>query len=321
MRTQSTIPGTVQAPTSSTVKTELEPTAAPDAAAELADPVEGGGALVCAPIEEAEPAKQNKPLPASDTRDQELNCTVSIYQAELADWKLGGLALSGLASQLHDWADELWTEFVPAQWKGRAVSKPGFLFVFDREPSRILGHYHRGRNQAGIRWEISINPANLSRLSPIQIASIVLHELLHCFEDIVGSAPRSHNGYHSTWLRKLANQLGIPCTKFGCSCGIRPASAFMDWATRHGLKGTPLLHPVPELVEPAKQKRQPWICECPTGRAVTVYVPTGSKLLARCERCQALFRPRGGFAGHAASPAAPGAPSSTHQLQHSGESI
>jgi hypothetical protein len=34
----------------------------------------------------------------------------------------------------------------------------------------------------------------------------------------------------------------------------------------------------------------PWICECPRGKATTVYVPTGSKLQAHCDLCGAPFR-------------------------------
>jgi hypothetical protein len=321
VRTQPGFPGTIQAAVLSTVKTELELSEAADATAGFNPRVGVGAALGCAPTEEAEAPSQKTPIPDSDTRDQELNTTVSIYQAELADWKLRGLSLSGLASQLHDWADELWTQFVPAKWKGCTISKPGFFFVFDWEPSRILGHYHPGRNQAGIRWEISVNPANLPRLSEIQIASVVLHEQLHAFEDMVGAAPRSRNGYHSSWLRKHAGQLGIPCTQFGCTCGIRPESPFMDWARHRGLAGSPLLKLITAPVEQAKQKRQPWICQCPSGRAITVYAPTGSKLLARCESCGALFRPKGGLTRLAFTTPVPEAASSTEQFGCSDECI
>lgn len=239
-----------------------------------------GADLGCAPNTEPEP------------RDDELNAAISSFQAELTDWKLADLSLSGLARRLHSWADQLWTEFLPKDWKGGAVEKPSFLFLFEWESPRVLGHYRPGRNATGCRWEISLNPANLTRLSEIEVASVALHELLHCFEDIAGSAPSSRNGYHSAWLRKIADQLGIPCTRFGCTCGIRPKSPFSDWANRHGLKGVPVLSIVPERAEPPSPKRRAWVCNCPEGLVVTVHVASGSKLRARCEVCGDIFYPK-----------------------------
>lgn len=239
--------------------------------------------LECAPNDAAMTKGRTEP------RDEQLNAAISNYQSNLPDWKLADLSLSDLASRLHQWADDLWNELIPKEWKGRAVTKPNFLFQFEWESPRILGHYHPGRNAAGCRWEISLNPANFTRLTEIQVASVVLHELLHCCEDLAGSAPSSHNGYHSVWLRKVASELGIPCTRFGCTCGIRPDSPFSDWSRYHGLQGTPILQIVPESPELTKQKRRPWICACPPGKAVTVHVAAGSNLRARCEVCGVLF--------------------------------
>lgn len=227
-------------------------------------------------------------------RDEEFNTAISQFQAELSDWNLDNLSLSDLARHLQDWGDDLWLEFLPKEWKGVPIAKPVLLFLFERESRRILGHYHPGRNGAGLRWEISVNPANLHRLSQIEIAGIVLHEELHAFEDLVGSAPQSSNGYHSSWLRNTAEQLGIPCTRFGCTCGIRPGSPFADWAARHGLTGRPVLAMLSESEarpEP-KQKRRSWVCNCPAEKVVRVYVASGSTLRARCELCGALFRPQ-----------------------------
>jgi hypothetical protein len=224
--------------------------------------------------------------------DKELNAKISSYQTNLLDWKLAGLSLSDLAARLHNWADNLWSEFVPKAWKETSVAKPNFLFLFEWESPRVLGHYRPGRNAAGCRWEISLNPVNLTRLSEIEVASVALHELFHCFEDIVGSAPTSRNGYHSTWLRNIADQVGIPCTRFGCTCGIRPGSPFSEWARRQALTGTPVLKLIPEHVEPAKPKRKPWVCNCTSGQAITIHVAVGSRLRARCEVCGTLFHPK-----------------------------
>jgi hypothetical protein len=250
-----------------------------------------GAVLGCAPNKGAA-TNGDSDAASREPHDEELNAAISSFQAELQDWTLANLSLSTLASRLQEWANSLWTEFLPKEWKGGVVAKPSLLFLFEWEPPRRLGHYRPGRNAAGCRWEISVNPANLSRLSEIQIASVALHELLHCFEDIVKSAPRSHNGYHSAWLRTMANQLGIPCTRFGCTCGVRPDSAFMGWATRHELKGTPVLSINPEDAEAPTPKRKAWVCNCPNRFVVIVHVASGSTLKARCEVCGALFHPR-----------------------------
>src|ERR1035437_159236 len=156
-----------------------------------------GAVLGCAPNKGAA-TNGDSDAASRVPRDEELNTAISSFQAELPDWTLANLSLSALASRLPEWANSLWTEFLPKEWQGGVVAKPSLLFLFEWEPSRTLGHYRPGRKAAGCRWEISVNPANLNRLPEIQVASVALHELLHCFEDIVKSAPRSHNGYHST---------------------------------------------------------------------------------------------------------------------------
>jgi predicted SprT family Zn-dependent metalloprotease len=250
--------------------------------------------LGCSPNKETGRSGDHTPSPEPVPRDEELNAAISLFQADLPDWKLANLALNELASTVRDWAHTLWAEFVPDEWKGCAVPRPTFFFVFQRESPRILGHYHRGRNGAGFRWEISLNPTNLPRLSEIEIASVVLHEELHAFEDLVHCAPRSPNGYHSAWLRRTADRLGIPCTKFGRTCGIRPNSPFSDWAGRYRLGGTPILTMISDRAESPKPKRKLWRCDCPEGKAVKVYTATGSDFRARCEHCGRLFQPQEG---------------------------
>jgi hypothetical protein len=239
----------------------------------------GSGELGCAPHTDID----------LSPRDAELNASVSVYQAQLQNWTCWGISLSDLTARFHQWAPELWAQFVPSEWAGRPIARPEFVFVFERQASHILGHYLPGRNAAGLRFQISVNPVNLPQLPEIKVAAILLHELFHAFEDLAATAPQSHNGYHSSWLRKTTDAVGIPCTAFGCMCGVRPESPFMNWALRRELSGTPMLVAEPGEQRRAKEKRRPWICDCPAEEAITIYAPSAARLRARCELCNARF--------------------------------
>ena len=148
-------------------------------------------------------------------------------------------------------------------------------------------------SETSIGQEISINPRHLVRRSEIEAAETVLHELLHCFEALAGTAPRSQNNYHSAWFRRTAEQLGIPCTRYGATLGIRDPSPFMEWARERGLKGRPAGSvETADLPPTSAPKRIAWVCSCPNEVAVAVRVASGSELRARCLRCGALFERR-----------------------------
>lgn len=229
-------------------------------------------------------------LPGSD---EAINQAVARFQVGLSEWTYRGVELGDVIGNVRAWTRELWDRFIPDEWAGRPVKRPPILFRFESESPRILGHYQPGRNDIGCRWEISLNPRHLPSRSEIELAETVLHELLHCFEDLAGTAPRSHNNYHSAWFRKTADALGIPCSRYGATLGIREPSPFMDWAHKRGLSGCPAVCvSLPDLPPARAPKRFAWACDCPPDVAVTVQVARGSELDARCQRCGALFRKR-----------------------------
>jgi len=226
--------------------------------------------------------------------DDAMNRDLAAYQDHLNDWHYGGADLAQAVTKIRNWSAELWPRFVPAEWKGQAVVQPQILFRFYRDGTAVLGHYHRGRNDAGLRWEVSINPRHLQHRSEAQVASTVLHELLHCFEDITGTMPKSRNNYHSAWFRRHAKFLGIPCTTYGHDLGIADPSPFAVWAHERGLSFESEMLATASAVNEVhvRPKRAAWICDCPQDQLVVVLVAAGAELRARCGRCGAEYRRR-----------------------------
>lgn len=223
-------------------------------------------------------------------RDTRPNVVLAQHQHALPDWTYGAFDLAAFAQRLRSWSSSLVSEFFPN------VSAPEFLFRFEQERPRVLGHYVPGRNDLGLRWEISINPRHLGRPEG-EIAAVLLHEVLHWCEEATSTPPRSRNGYHSGWFRTRAAGFGIPCTRYGASLGIAVPSRFSRWAAAHNLD----LHHVTrsEVLDPTIQdpravpKRVAWVCACPPGELVIVQVARASELRAHCDRCGAPFQRKG----------------------------
>jgi len=225
--------------------------------------------------------------------DEEINKLVAEYQDKLETWELGPIDLASHVRKVRDWGAELWSRFLPEVAGGKKLGQPDILFCFHWDRPRRLGHYRPGRNALGLRWEISINPRHLSRRSEVEVAETVLHELLHCYEDLTDTAPRSRNNYHSAWFRETAERLGIPSSRYGASLGIVDPSPFMEWARERGLKHEAVPpRPKDPVSAPQAPKRVAWVCDCPPDKAVTVQVARGSELRARCEICGTAFKRR-----------------------------
>ena len=226
------------------------------------------------------------------TKDMEINNAIAHYQDELNGWNQGPLKLNDIVKKIRRWAQSLWKYFIPEVCNGKRIIMPTILFKFEQIHPRVLGHYQPGRNSLGLRWEIGLNPKFFYQRTDIETASVVLHESFHCYEDIIGAAPRSTNNYHSVWFRKRAEKLGIPCTLYGRELGLRDSSPFFDWAQKHGLSGEPMLRKEDLKVKPKKSKRVVWICFCPPEIRISVLVARGSELNARCESCGVFFKKR-----------------------------
>jgi hypothetical protein len=218
--------------------------------------------------------------------DNTISRAIAGHQDALTDWSYGPVDLADEVRKIRSWSRDLLHAFFPSR------CAPQFVFRFEREGPRVLGHYVPGRNDAGLRWEISINPRHLCTRSERQVAAVLLHELLHSFEEAVRPPRRTANGYRSAWFRSFAEELGIPCTRYGAELGIITPSRFTSWADERGLRedATSEIQAAALVVDEPLSKRVPWVCACPPAVLVTVQVPRGSELLARCERCDELFK-------------------------------
>ena len=224
--------------------------------------------------------------------DEAINRAIAQYQ-DRTGWIYGAIDLSKIICRIRGWSRDLWTRFVPDNWQGRPIKQPPILFRFEWEGPHILGHFQPGRNDIGLLWEISLNPRCFPYRTEIEIAETILHEIFHCFEDLAGIAPRSRGGYHSVFLRKSLDDLGIPCSRHGATLGIRDESPFIDWARERGLKGSPAVSvETTDLPAASTPKRAVWVCGCPPDIAVAVSVASASSLHARCEKCGETFKRR-----------------------------
>lgn len=232
---------------------------------------------------------------AATPNDESFNVAVASFQDALTDWAYGGRELAPILKKIRTWSAELWQRFIPRTWNGRDIAQPPVCFVFCEERPNINGHYRTKRNQVGMKWEISINPRCLSRACEAEVASTVLHELSHCFEDLAKPerrARRTRSNYHTMWFREHAHAIGIPCSVHGERQGIIDGSRFASWATQRGLsfQGAMLIPEPGADVRRGPAKRENWVCDCPEVRLVRVMVATGKDLKARCLTCGGTFR-------------------------------
>jgi len=230
------------------------------------------------------------------TSDEAINLSIARLQDVAPDWKSGSLDLSTWARTIRDWVDDLWPTFIPPRFGDRPIQPPRLLLSFRRERACVLGHYRPGRNDAGLRFEVSVNPRHLAERPKADVAATVLHELLHSFEDLAGTARLHRNNYHSAWFRQTASTIGIPCSRYGADLGIRPGGPFSAWVARQRLETDGERRVQADVSDQAAQGARPkrivWTCACRKAVAVSLLVVRGADLSARCERCGERFRRR-----------------------------
>lgn len=107
--------------------------------------------------------------------DDKINQSIAVFQDRASDWEY-----NEIARKVHEWIPSLWDTLIPATWRGHHVLRLTVLVCFARTGQGNLGHYRPGRNDSGFKWEINLNARTLGSRSEVQLASTVLHELLHC---------------------------------------------------------------------------------------------------------------------------------------------
>lgn len=151
----------------------------------------------------------------------------------------------------------------------------------DRLPVSRLGHYRTGHNGFGLKGEIALNTGYLSRLSKWEVLGVLLHELLHAWQDAHGTPGTSN--HHNWEFRHKALSLGLIVDARGVT-GFSDTSAFKDLLRHRGVE-------VPEGEIPPRQrakgmsKLKKWSCSC--GVNVRCARPD---FYAQCLECGQVFK-------------------------------
>jgi len=189
-------------------------------------------------------------------RNVETNDMVQMTKAMLKEWYYRLDQLSRQVTIINDWAQDLWLWALPKVWfddypiDTDLDETPPVLVQFEWWTLRDFGRYQPNISDIRFRSETSSQPRSrfhlksysLDQQSEIEVAADVLHELIHFFEYLAWReglleevTHRSHN-YHSPWFRWAASELGIPCTVYGRSLGIRNPSQFLEWSRKRDMK-------------------------------------------------------------------------------------
>jgi hypothetical protein len=119
-----------------------------------------------------------------------------------------------VADSLQSLVDHLCHDLIEPILGGRL---PHVMLNLQRRGRAELGHYHPARfttlDGGAVVGEISVNPRNILDRSPIDVASTVLHELLHCWQQWHGKPPKGH--YHNAQFSNIMRACGLQASQTG----------------------------------------------------------------------------------------------------------
>lgn len=172
---------------------------------------------------------------------------------------------------------------------------PQPAFSIQQSRRRVeLGHYLQCRNAFALADEISVSARCLEELSLLQRMEIIAHEIVHLWEDLYGTPPKTR-WYHSKAFCDRAEELGIIAAR-GRGHTLKVTDPFVSICRELGIND-----PIPNYEQPKGERvataaivvqKGPrasggltkWICECPAN----VWVGRKSVRI-RCEECSAIF--------------------------------
>ena len=187
---------------------------------------------------------------------------------------------------------------------------PPVLLNFSRHQG-ALGFFAPGRwtkehQEKGTRpiHEISLNPSWLRRRTAIQVASTLVHEMCHLWQEENGTPGR--RGYHNEEWARIMDSVGLGPSTTGERGGKRVGQK----VTHYIVDGGPFSKAFASMPEACKL---PLLCDEPSPAAKakakkknkTKYSCPGCgdnvwgkpELLITCERCEARFEEEGGDQG------------------------
>ena len=198
--------------------------------------------------------------------DEPINQASRAHQETVPDWEY-----ADVGRRLYEFYDRLNVRFFDSK-----VPTPVLSF---RHGRRCLGSYHNGRNESGIRENISISVHHLA--APLaDIIETLAHEMVHSWQRNFGR-PGAGN-YHNVECRKEMTEIGIPCDKRGRSLGMR--DPFVSFLREQGI-GADTRLTLPETVSMAARsgtRLKKWHCSCTTIWAI-------GRVAAQCTNCGSAF--------------------------------
>jgi hypothetical protein len=178
-----------------------------------------------------------------------------------------------LLSTLQEWSVRFVVEF--------ELDVPKLALCVDCLPVSRLGHFRPGHNGFGLEGEIAINARYVGMLAEWEILGVLLHELLHAWQQRHGEP--SGGNHHNEEFRRKARSLGLLIGRGGVT-GYADSGPFRDL-----LRGRGVLMPDGEM--PPRERRvqgnsksSKWSCGCTNVRCAT-------RLQATCHLCGQRFAP------------------------------
>jgi hypothetical protein len=175
---------------------------------------------------------------------------------------------------LQEWAERFNCEF--------KLDVPEVVLSVGMLPLSRLAQFRYGHNDMGLKGEVAINARYLSGLNVWEVLGILLHELLHGWQQAHGTPGRGN--HHNTEFREKAAALGLIVDRRGIT-GYAAHSPFKDLLRRHGI-------PVPDGEVAPRERRakgdskmKRWSCACPVNIRCAV-----KHLHAKCLDCGQEFR-------------------------------
>jgi len=205
--------------------------------------------------------------------NESINIAIMNNEKGAYDW-----VLNDLVWELYWWVDFFNITF----FKEQPVPVPAISF----EKTRVtnLGHYVVGRNAFGIKDNININQAHLSR--PLWgILTTLVHEMTHSWQAMYGKP--SNSWFHNKEFQLKMKAFGIVCNSKGGHLGV--GDPFVSLLKKHAvvfnhaLNGGGIIKIPPNSKPKGKSKLKKWTCGCANIRVAI------QDLEAKCLKCGNRF--------------------------------
>lgn len=196
-----------------------------------------------------------------------------------------------LFNWLHEWAVRLNVQF--------NLNVPQIALGVEVLRADVGAHFRLGHNAFGLKGEIVMNALYLDR-PKWWLLGVLLHELLHGWQQAYGTIDRTNPNYHNREFRDKAKDLGLVVDRYGRQ-GYLIESKFFDLLRQHGIDLSaavvgegddedaaaatdkrPVVRPA-AVTRRGTSKLKKWSCGCTNVRVAV------ADFRAQCLKCQEVF--------------------------------